>query len=226
MSSLEDDTTVADTILSTSIRDESSASIGQLDPSARSRTNTPSPIDFDPRDQYRIFCSKHHDVPAIKSIGIFGQPSVEVAQQVDHDTAHHLHFNFHVPEYLIQPALFEEERCPLAAVYTDFRDYGRRRLAEGYSVEVVLGSPRVELTLFFGGRKPEDPHTPNTWACQYMRLLKDLDIYVSLACIFTYSRFMRVSFAVTQLRWNENELTSSSGLLRRLKQHMPYFQRR
>ena len=90
--------------------------------------------------------------------------------------------------------LFEEERCPLAAVYTDFRDYGRRQLAEGTPAEVVLGSPKVELTLFFRDRKHGDPHTPATWACEYMRLLKDLDIFVVLAFIFTYARFMRVSF--------------------------------
>ncbi|KAK6365952.1 hypothetical protein LTS17_010919 [Exophiala oligosperma] len=205
---------------------DSGASSGQFDLAGLSRTTTPSPVDFDPRDQYRILGSKHHDIPAVKSVGIFGQPSGEVAQQLHHPTASHLPLNLHVPEYLIQPALFEEERCPLAAVYTDFRDYGRRRLAEGHSAEVVLGSPQVDLSVFFGGCKLEDRHTPNTWACQYMSLLKDLDIYVSLACVFTYSRFMRVSNAITQLLGNENELINTSGLSHRPKKLMPCFLRR
>ncbi|KIW11526.1 hypothetical protein PV08_10827 [Exophiala spinifera] len=197
LSPLEYERTTADRNLPTIMGFEGNASMGQLDLAALSRESTPSQIDFDPRDQYRIFCSKHHDIPAFKSIAIFGQPSANLAQQLHLDPAH-LHLDLHVPEYLIQPALFEEERCPLAAVYTDFRDYGRRRLAEGHSAEVVLGSPRVELAVFFGGRKSEDPHTPNTWACQYMRLLRDMDIYVSLACVFTYSRFMRWAIAPSE----------------------------
>lgn len=226
LSPLEHDTAATDTGLQNILGFDSGASSGQFDLAGLSRTTTPSPVDFDPRDQYRILGSKHHDIPAVKSVGIFGQPSGEVAQQLHHPTASHLPLNLHVPQYLIQPALFEEERCPLAAVYTDFRDYGRRRLAEGHSAEVVLGSPQVDLSVFFGGCKLEDRHTPNTWACQYMSLLKDLDIYVSLACVFTYSRFMRVSNAITQLLGNENELINTSGLSHRPKKLMPCFLRR
>jgi hypothetical protein len=147
---------------------------------------------FDPRDQYRIFCPKNHRISEFKSITVLGQSALEetgLGSSWQHQQMH----SYRIPEYFVLPSLFEEERCPLAAVYTDFRDLGRRQLAEGTSLEEVLGSPEVDLSVFFHGRRPEDPHTPNTWACEYMRLLKDFDIYVSLASIFTYSRFMRVS---------------------------------
>lgn len=145
---------------------------------------------FDPRDQYRIFCPKNHRIPEFKSITVLGQSPLEETD-LGSGWQRQMH-SYRIPEYFVLPSLYEEDRCPLAAVYTDFRDLGRSQLAEGISLEEVLGSQEVELSVFFHGRRPEDPHTPNTWACEYMRLLKDFDIYVSLASIFTYSRFMRV----------------------------------
>jgi len=154
-----------------------------------------SPGQADPREQYRIFCPKDHTMPNIEAISIFGDIPFSPAEIVTTHgsvTLRHQHtVNLRIPEYLIQPMLFDEERCPMAAAYTDFRDYGRRQLAAGNPIETVLGSPKVDLALYFRERRPEDPHTPNTWACEYMRLLTDLDIFVALACVFTYARFMR-----------------------------------
>ncbi|KIX94932.1 uncharacterized protein Z520_09242 [Fonsecaea multimorphosa CBS 102226] len=152
----------------------------------------------DPRDQFRIFCFRDHDVPSIESISIFGDSSflsskIRASQVLTLQRQQTL--NFDIPEYLIQPMLFEGERCPMAAVYTDFRDYGRRQLAAGFPTEFVLGSSQVDLALYFRERRPEDPHTPATWACEYMRLLKNFDIYVALAWIFTYAHFMRWTIA-------------------------------
>ena len=164
----------------------------QFDLSALSDITEESSVQFDPRNRYRIFCSKEHQIPNIKSLTVFGSPPFPLTEEVRNSQSQQ-GLNLHIPEYLIMPSLFEEARCPLAAVYTDFRDWGRRRLTEGAPIEAVLGTSRVELTLYFRQRRPEDPHTPNTWACEYMRLLKDFDFYVSLACIFTHTHFMRVS---------------------------------
>ncbi|KAJ9607670.1 hypothetical protein H2200_007748 [Cladophialophora chaetospira] len=157
----------------------------------------PSPGTSDARDQYRIFCSSDHRVPSIESISVFGEirlaPTKVTTSYGSITLQQQQTVNLRIPEYLIQPLLFDEERCPMAAVYTDFRDYGRRQLAEGQSLETVLGSSKVDLALYFRERRPGDPHTPATWACEFMRLLKDFDTYVALACIFTYARFMRVS---------------------------------
>ncbi|KIW82375.1 hypothetical protein Z517_05402 [Fonsecaea pedrosoi CBS 271.37] len=151
----------------------------------------------DPRDKFRIFCSRTHDTPSVEFVSIFGDssflsPEIRASQVLTLQQQQTL--NLDIPEYLIQPMLFEGERCPIAAVYTDFRDYGRRQLASGFPVEFVLGPPQVDLSLYFRNRRVEDPHTPATWACEYMRLLKNFDTYVALAWIFTYAHFMRVSF--------------------------------
>ncbi len=163
----------------------------------------PSPGASDARDQYRIFCSRDHAVPSIESISVFGEipfPPTEIMTSYGPITLRQQQvLNLRIPEYLIQPMLFDEERCPMAAVYTDFRDYGRRQLAEGQSLETVLGSSKIDLALYLRERQPGDPHTPATWACEFMRLLKDFDTFVALACIFTYARFMRVSLVVTKV---------------------------
>ncbi|OQV06006.1 hypothetical protein CLAIMM_10649 [Cladophialophora immunda] len=157
----------------------------------------PSPGVLDASDQHRIFCSRDHHVPIIESISIFGEiplPPTEITTSHGSITLQQQQIlNLRIPEYLILPLLFDEERYPMAAVYTDFRDYGRRQLAEGQSLETVLGSSKVDLALYLRERQPGDQHTPATWACEFMRLLKDFDTYVALACIFTYARFMRVS---------------------------------
>ncbi|EXJ71372.1 uncharacterized protein A1O5_05179 [Cladophialophora psammophila CBS 110553] len=152
----------------------------------------------DPRDQYRIFCLREHETPSIELISIFGDFPL---LSTETDTGQGLLVqrqqlvNLDIPEYLVQPMLFEGERCPMAAAYTDFRDYGRRQLAAGFPVEVVLGSSQVDLALYFRERRPDDPHTPATWACEYMRLLKNFDIYVALAWVSTYAHFMRWTIA-------------------------------
>ena len=154
----------------------------------------------DARDQYRLFCFTDHTAPSIEIISIFGEipfPPAEIMTTHGSRTLRQQQvLNLRIPEYLIQPLLFGEERCPMAAVYTDFRDYGRRQIAAGMSAEAVLGSPKIDLALYLRERKADDPHTPATWACEFMRLLKDFDIYVALACIFTYARFMHVSYCV------------------------------
>jgi len=203
----ESDTTTSDTHPSTDGVSRESSSTGQFDAQTQWSGGVTSPMDFDPRDQYRIFCSKPHEIPPIKAISVFGSAPSHLTQQMGSPNATQGKVDLHIPEYLIMPAIFEEERCPLAAAYTDFRDYGRKRLAEGASVETVLGPPEVCLNMLFRGRRPGDLHTPNTWACQYMRLLKDFDIYVTLAFVFTFSR-------------------NSSGRLRLLKNHMRYSPRR
>lgn len=201
--------------------------IQQSDLPASSRGLPQSPSAFDARNQYRIFCSTEHSVSSIESIDIFGEWTTIPADFKGPDESvvpyQHTH-QVRVPEYLIQPLLFEEERCPLAAIYTDSRDYGRRRLAEGVPAEVVLGSSKVDLNLFFRGRKNGDPHTPATWACENMRLLKDLDIFVVLAFIFTYARFMRVSFDKHGI--GKSGLPVRSGLSRRQYGHMHCSQKR
>ncbi|OAP60998.1 hypothetical protein AYL99_06002 [Fonsecaea erecta] len=159
---------------------------------------TQSPRRPDPRDPFRIFCFRDHDTPSVESISVFGDSSflsatARASQVLTLQGEQTLRLD--IPEYLIQPILFEGERCPMAAVYTDFRDYGRRQLAAGFPVEVVLGSAQVDLALYFREREPEDPHTPATWACEYMRLLKNFDVYVALAWIFTYAHFMRWTIA-------------------------------
>jgi hypothetical protein len=151
----------------------------------------------DSREQYRIFCSRGRPIPKMEAISIFGKmffPPHEMVTTYGSITFQQEQMlDLRIPEYLIQPILFDEERCPMAAVYIVFRDYGRRKLAVGMPLETVLGSPEVDLSLYFRERRPEDLHTPSTWACEYMRRLKDFDVYVALACIFTYARFMRVS---------------------------------
>ncbi|KAK5189377.1 hypothetical protein LTR99_008693 [Exophiala xenobiotica] len=194
----ESDTTTSDRHPSTDAVSSKGSSTGQFDAQTHSSAGVQSPMDFDPRDQYRIFCSNYHPIPSVKSITVFGSAPSDLTQQIGSHHAGQPKIDLHIPEYLVQPAIFEEERCPLAAVYTDFRDYGRRRLAEGTPAETVLGAPEVCLNLLFRGRRPNDLHTPSTWACQYMRLLKDFDIYVSLAFVFTFSRFMRWAIAPSE----------------------------
>ena len=159
----------------------------------------PSPEPSDPREKYRIHCPAHHKIPSIEAISIFGDmalPPTQVATSFGPIILRQQQtLDLRVPEYLIQPLLFDEERCPMAAVYTDFRDYGRRQITAGEPIDTVLGSPEVDLAVFFRERTPEDPHTPSTWACEYMRLLKDYDIFVALAHVFTYARFMRWAIA-------------------------------
>jgi hypothetical protein len=194
---------------------------------ASSRDLPQSPSGFDARNQYRIFYSTEHTVSSIESVDIFGEWTSTPAGLPGRNTpmvSHQHTLEIRVPEYLIQPLLFEEERCPLAAIYTDFRDYGRRQLAEGIPAEVVLGSPKVDLTLFFRARKNGDHHTPATWACEYMRLLKDLDIFVILASIFTYARFMRVSLDEHEI--GKSGLPLLSGQSRRQYGHMHCSQKR
>ncbi|KAI1608449.1 hypothetical protein EDD36DRAFT_469335 [Exophiala viscosa] len=161
-------------------------------------------------------------MPEYKSITIFGQSPWEMAQRAFESSRQHQQENYlRIPEYFVVPSLFEEERCPLAAVYTDFRDLGRRQLAEGTPIDEVLGNPEVELSVYFHGRRPEDPHTPNTWACEYMRLLKDFDIYVALASIFTYSRFMRWTIAPSVETYSLLPDPMRPTALQRLVQHHP-----
>ncbi|EXJ58891.1 hypothetical protein A1O7_06321 [Cladophialophora yegresii CBS 114405] len=166
---------------------------------APSDMNARSPGVSDARDHFRVFCSGNHTAPSIEIISIFGEMTflpVEVKTTYGTITLRQQQLlDLRIPEYLIQPLLFDEERCPLAAVYTDFRDYGRRQIAEGQPVESVLGNPKVDLALYFRDRQPDDPHTPATWACEFMRLLTGFDTYVALAYIFTYARFMRWSIA-------------------------------
>jgi hypothetical protein len=163
--------------------------------------NMQSPGVPDARDHYRVFCSGNHTAPSIETISIFGDisfPPVEIKTGYGSVTLRQQQvLNLRIPEFLIQPLLFDEERCPMAAVYTDFRDYGRRQIAEGRPTESVLGSPKVDLALYFRERRPEDPHTPATWACEFMRLLKGFDTFVALAYIFTYASFMRVGTVVS-----------------------------
>ncbi|KIW91173.1 uncharacterized protein Z519_08068 [Cladophialophora bantiana CBS 173.52] len=156
------------------------------------------PRPTDPRDQYRIFCLRERETPSVELISIFGDfpfLSTEMDTGQSLPVQRQQMVNLDIPEYLVQPMLFEGEQCPMAAVYTDFRDYGRRQLAAGFPVEVVLGSSQVDLALYFRERRPDDPHTPATWACEYMRLLKNFDIYVALAWISTITHFMRWTIA-------------------------------
>ncbi|OCT51917.1 hypothetical protein CLCR_08992 [Cladophialophora carrionii] len=174
----------------------------QSTPVPFSDMNMRSPAVSDARTHFRVFCSGDHTAPTIETISIFGDipfPPAEIKTEYGYVTLRQQQvLNLRVPEYLIQPLLFDEERCPMAAVYTDFRDYGRRQIAEGKPLESVLGSPKVDLALYLRERQPGDPHTPATWACEFMRLLKDCDTYVALAYIFTYARFMRVSTVVSE----------------------------
>lgn len=157
----------------------------------------------DARNQYRIFCSRDHAIPSIESIRVFGElpfPPTEISTNYGSIKLHQQQIlDLRIPEYLIQPLLFDEERCPMAAVYTDFRDYGRRQIADGQSIDTVLGSTKVDVGLYLRERKPGDPHTPATWACEFMRLLNDFDTYVALAFIFTHARFMRVSIEIIKV---------------------------
>jgi hypothetical protein len=160
-----------------------------------------SPGVSDARDRFRVFCSENHTAPSIETISIFGDipfPPAEIKTLYGSVTLRQQQvLNLRIPEFLIQPLLFDEERCPMAAVYTDFRDYGRRQIAEGRPTESILGSPKVDLALYFRERQPDDPHTPATWACEFMRLLKGFDTFVALAHIFTYASFMRVGTVVS-----------------------------
>ncbi|KIW67477.1 hypothetical protein, variant [Phialophora macrospora] len=175
---------------------------------ALSDMNMQSPGVSDARNHYRVFCSGNHMAPSMETISIFGDipfPPAEIKTAYGSVTLRQQQvLNLRIPEFLIQPLLFDEERCPMAAVYTDFRDYGRRQIAEGRPIESVLGSPKVDLALYFRDRQSDDPHTPATWACEFMRLLKGFDTYVALAWIFTYASFMRVSTVVSQC---ETQLT-------------------
>ncbi|OAL25435.1 hypothetical protein AYO20_10469 [Fonsecaea nubica] len=185
----------------------------------------PRSEESDPRDKFRIFCSRTHDTPSVEFVSIFGDssflsPEIRASQVLTLQQQQQT-LNLDIPEYLIQPMLFEGERCPIAAVYTDFRDYGRRQLASGFPVEFVLGPPQVDLTLYFRNRRAEDPHTPVTWACEYMRLLKNFDTYVALAWIFTYTHFMRWTIAPSAATYALLPEAMRPTPLQRLVRHHP-----
>ena len=150
----------------------------------------------DRRDRFRVSRTEIHKSPTVNHIIVFGNSPFAFADTIvnplDADRAQM--FDLKIPLCLVQPLLMEEERCPMAAVYTDFRNLGRRQVAAGVPLDAILGPPEVELDLYFRERTPDDSHTPAGWACEYMRLLEDLDIFVSLAAIYTFARFMRVCF--------------------------------
>ena len=184
--------------------DPSTAGSSRTDSSNQSSHPTvSSPGMSEVRDQYRIFCSRDHTTPSIESIRVYGElpfAPTEITTSYGSIKIHQQQvLDLRIPEYLIQPLLFDEERCPMAAVYTDFRDYGRRQIADGQPVETVLGSSKVDVGLYLRERRPGDPHTPATWACEFMRLLDDFDTYVALAFIFTHARFMRVSIEMLKV---------------------------
>ncbi|KIW19918.1 hypothetical protein PV08_00493 [Exophiala spinifera] len=95
------------------------------------------------------------------------------------------------PEYQVRPLLSEVEESPVAAAYTSFREWACRQIDSGASRESILGPEKVEVDLFFRARGPADPHTVSTWACEFFRALEGIDVFVCLAGIFNFDRFMR-----------------------------------
>ncbi|KAK6383849.1 hypothetical protein LTS17_003141 [Exophiala oligosperma] len=98
---------------------------------------------------------------------------------------------FRCPEYEVRPLLFEAEASPMATAYTSFRDWACRQIESGEPKENILGPERIEIDLLFRAREPSDPHTVSTWACEYFRALQGIDVFVCLAGIFNFDRFMR-----------------------------------
>ncbi|KAK5229744.1 hypothetical protein LTR72_001276 [Exophiala xenobiotica] len=99
--------------------------------------------------------------------------------------------NFKLPEHQVLPLLSQEEQSPMATAYTSFREWASKQLNSGVPKELIFGSEKVEVDLFFRSRETTDPHTVSTWASEYFRALTNIDVFVCLAGIFNYDRFMR-----------------------------------
>lgn len=97
-----------------------------------------------------------------------------------------------VPEHAIPP-LFVEEGSAMARMYVAFRDAALEVMGSGTPAPLILGDPdRVVVDVLLRGRLPSDPDNVDTWACQLMRALPEIDLYVQLAWVGLLTKFMRV----------------------------------
>ena len=99
--------------------------------------------------------------------------------------------NYMIPVYLIQP-LVVVENSTLSRVYTDYRDAARQQIANGTSVESIMGPEFVCVDLFFRDRTPNDPYTVCSWACELVKPFTEHNDFVRLAGILLYTQYMRV----------------------------------
>lgn len=103
--------------------------------------------------------------------------------------------NFKVPEYTIPPLLVEEY-SDISQLYIGFKDAALEMIGSGASAPEILGDPTaIYVDLFLlRDRGPNDPYTVCNWACELVKRLPELDLFVQLAWVASLSRFMRVRF--------------------------------
>ena len=80
---------------------------------------------------------------------------------------------------------------PLSLIFVNFKNGVGKMLAQGTSLDEVLGPIDPVVDLIFRSRTPMDSFSACTWACELARTDVAVDIFTQLANAFLLSRFMR-----------------------------------
>jgi hypothetical protein len=97
---------------------------------------------------------------------------------------------FTKPDYLCTPSILHTD-APLAQTTLGFLHAARSRILQGESIAHILSMDGLDLDLFFRKRRPEDPHTVSTWACEITRAYFYLPFPIQLNAVHCVGTFMR-----------------------------------
>ena len=129
----------------------------------------------------RVLCRAFCGVAASGSPDVIWYPA---------EVRHEQERKFRGPEHAITPHVIPDS-SPLSLIFENFKDGVRNMLFQGVPEYQVLGDLDPVVDLLFRSRRPDDPFSASTWACELARIDVTVDIFTQLANAFLLSRFMR-----------------------------------
>ena len=97
-----------------------------------------------------------------------------------------------LPIYMVQP-LHKPHDDPVSNIYTSFRDYARLAIANGASIDKILGSPDLDAGADLSKGDSMSASKLSRWASQVVSSYGGLSLATRLAAIQLHMTFMRVS---------------------------------
>lgn len=96
-------------------------------------------------------------------------------------------------DYLCTPAIsnsFDENDSLTGAAFAFIR-YARSQLVSGASIHEILSLDGTDVELCYRDRRPTDPHTVSTWACELNKTWPHFPLTLRLAAVHSVASFIR-----------------------------------
>lgn len=153
---------------------------------SRSQSPTQNPDAHDPKHNHQAARATPNfgNLPLSKSLLTNNFPEYIQTRQMQA-------FNGRIEDCLPLNLDTESRSDRLSSAMLAFRDAARSMIARGQPAEEVLSMQGLDLELLFRDRRPGDPHTISTWACEFSKTWTFLPLHVRLSSVHYAGTFMR-----------------------------------